>query len=593
MGGGKETPRQKMIGMMYLVLMAMLAMNVSKSIIDAFVAIEENIQIANQNEYGRGNEKRVEIQEKVTSGDTPDLKAKAKRLLAEIDKIDKLTAENIQYIDALKLEILTEIKEDETKLKEGPEKDGFIIIKDFDPKNPTRPIRFRVGKVQNKDKYDEVMRIMGINNSTEKPEMYSCKSKFAKDKKAGIELWNKMQDFRENLCKIIVESSSNDSVKYKFDDPKINKYEDQESLKAEIAKLFKSKKWKFHQSDSAVISDTYIALTKNEMVPNEHEEGEMEHWIGKTFNHAPAVGALASLSSLQKEILTARADAISVIRLRIGGGDYSFNAIKGFARPRNAVVMPGDEIEIEVSMAAYDTDKQPDIKPNQGSLKGKPVEGVGIVTARATSGKMEFTGTVAITNKFGKQRIESYKTEVYVATKSSSLEMPEYSILYAGYDNKIIPSAAGAVSFDISVSGASKVKKGEMYYVKPPLSAVGSKVSIKITGKGPGDKSIDYGKAKVFDVRRFPPGQITSKTISKLTGGLINVEMDKSSPIKASFTVESVEVLGIENGVCPGKIVPAAKLKTFRPGQTIGVRATVKNSITGGKEYVPGFLLVQ
>ena len=43
MAGGKETPRQKMIGMMYLVLTALLALNVSKSILDAFVSIEENI----------------------------------------------------------------------------------------------------------------------------------------------------------------------------------------------------------------------------------------------------------------------------------------------------------------------------------------------------------------------------------------------------------------------------------------------------------------------------------------------------------------------------------------------------------------------
>ena len=111
MAGGKETPRQKMIGMMYLVLMAMLALNVSKSIIDAFVAIEENIQIANQNEYGRGFEIRKDVIAKVESGDTPAIREKAKRLLVEIDKIDKLTAEQIQYIDALKLEILSEIKE--------------------------------------------------------------------------------------------------------------------------------------------------------------------------------------------------------------------------------------------------------------------------------------------------------------------------------------------------------------------------------------------------------------------------------------------------------------------------------------------------
>jgi len=49
MGGGNESPRQKMIGMMYLVLTALLALNVSKSILESFVAIEENIQVANEN----------------------------------------------------------------------------------------------------------------------------------------------------------------------------------------------------------------------------------------------------------------------------------------------------------------------------------------------------------------------------------------------------------------------------------------------------------------------------------------------------------------------------------------------------------------
>jgi hypothetical protein len=36
MAGYKETPRQKMIAMMYLVLTALLALNVSKQILDAF-----------------------------------------------------------------------------------------------------------------------------------------------------------------------------------------------------------------------------------------------------------------------------------------------------------------------------------------------------------------------------------------------------------------------------------------------------------------------------------------------------------------------------------------------------------------------------
>ncbi|MDX1349791.1 MAG: hypothetical protein R3279_06080 [Putridiphycobacter sp.] len=43
MAGKKETPRQKMIGMMYLVLTALLALNVSKEVIAAFVTINDKI----------------------------------------------------------------------------------------------------------------------------------------------------------------------------------------------------------------------------------------------------------------------------------------------------------------------------------------------------------------------------------------------------------------------------------------------------------------------------------------------------------------------------------------------------------------------
>lgn len=43
MGHGKETPRQKMIGMMYLVLTALLALNVSKDILNAFVLVDQSL----------------------------------------------------------------------------------------------------------------------------------------------------------------------------------------------------------------------------------------------------------------------------------------------------------------------------------------------------------------------------------------------------------------------------------------------------------------------------------------------------------------------------------------------------------------------
>ncbi len=49
MAGYKETPRQKMIGMMYLVLTALLALNVSKQILDAFIVVNESMETTNYN----------------------------------------------------------------------------------------------------------------------------------------------------------------------------------------------------------------------------------------------------------------------------------------------------------------------------------------------------------------------------------------------------------------------------------------------------------------------------------------------------------------------------------------------------------------
>lgn len=48
MAGYKETPRQKMIAMMYLVLTALLALNVSKEILDAFLVVNDSIEVTNE-----------------------------------------------------------------------------------------------------------------------------------------------------------------------------------------------------------------------------------------------------------------------------------------------------------------------------------------------------------------------------------------------------------------------------------------------------------------------------------------------------------------------------------------------------------------
>jgi hypothetical protein len=93
MAGGKETPRQKMIGMMYLVLTALLALNVSKSILDAFVSIEENIQKGNIVQVDRGNGFIADVREELsTTPKDSENKSKREKLTYVLDRMRKLTS---------------------------------------------------------------------------------------------------------------------------------------------------------------------------------------------------------------------------------------------------------------------------------------------------------------------------------------------------------------------------------------------------------------------------------------------------------------------------------------------------------------------
>lgn len=91
MAGGKETPRQKMIGLMYLVLTALLALQVSNTILDKFVFIDESLQYSikvtqeNTNKQIIGGEALVEKQGNAPK-DVAFLK-KAKDVKAKTDAV--------------------------------------------------------------------------------------------------------------------------------------------------------------------------------------------------------------------------------------------------------------------------------------------------------------------------------------------------------------------------------------------------------------------------------------------------------------------------------------------------------------------------
>ena len=99
MAGGKETPRQKMIGMMYLVLTALLALQVANSVLDRFDFIDEALK--------RQNVEKVSTNTRAVSAIQSAVEEKGNRKddVAALDRakeVRQLTADLMSYMEELR-----------------------------------------------------------------------------------------------------------------------------------------------------------------------------------------------------------------------------------------------------------------------------------------------------------------------------------------------------------------------------------------------------------------------------------------------------------------------------------------------------------
>lgn len=132
-GGAKETPRQRMIGMMYLVLTALLALQVQNEVLEKFYFIDESLQSAKSIAQSTNDKilKSMDDQIKETGNNARDVAVykKAEQVKAESGKM-------ISYIQDIRKRIITEMG-------------------DKDPETGAYPMG---------DKYDDINRIMlGLN----------------------------------------------------------------------------------------------------------------------------------------------------------------------------------------------------------------------------------------------------------------------------------------------------------------------------------------------------------------------------------------------------------------------------------------------
>lgn len=139
MAGGKLPPRQKMIGMMYLVLLAMLAMNMSKDILNAFVLIGDSLIITNKT-FANKNESVYSAFDKALAED----KEKVKPFHEKAMKVKAKSKEIVDYIDKLKIHLLREVD----KIPESIPDDSVTIHKAQSKDNYDVPTHILIGAAE-------------------------------------------------------------------------------------------------------------------------------------------------------------------------------------------------------------------------------------------------------------------------------------------------------------------------------------------------------------------------------------------------------------------------------------------------------------
>lgn len=182
MAGYKETPRQKMIAMMYLVLTALLALNVSKEMLDAFIVVNESVEKTKENFSDKIDDVLSEFQKQHSINPT-----KVEDFWNDAKEADSLADAMVGYIDSLKY--------------------ALIDFTDRKIKSPEEAKNTSLHDVQSKDRYTEPTTFF-----------FGSDASITHDQPAGI-LKNKLTEYRDKMLALINQPDTSDILGLRTEGP--------------------------------------------------------------------------------------------------------------------------------------------------------------------------------------------------------------------------------------------------------------------------------------------------------------------------------------------------------------------------------------
>jgi gliding motility-associated protein GldM len=445
MAGGKVSARQKMINMMYLVLTALLALNVSKEIIKAFNLIENSLDNSTKNIVQKNS---------AVLGSLVKTAAENKAAAVAVTYCNQ-----VQVISKALIERLNGIKNE-------------LLLRSGDQKDP---------KMGRKQEPEALLVKGGVPELAQGDNMEVHGNYFMVENegKNGTDLQDAINKARVEML-AIMKKASDDAI------------------------LAASPETKKMLMDRMKAIEEKTSLYANNAT---NSSGTEQTWVSMYLEHSPLAGVFAMLSKVENDSRSMEAEVMQALAESVNAADYKFDKLIPVVSASTSAVLTNQTYEANILLAAYNSKAQMIVTVNGRPIE--VVDGVGkYKVTSASPGSQKYKVGIQVPKPNG-EGSDNYETEAEysVFAPQAAISADELNVVYVGLPNPISVSVGGVdpKNVNVSVTGGGvslrPSKPGQYNAIIPTRN--GNECMINVTAKLPDGRTVSMGSKK-FKVRNVP-----------------------------------------------------------------------------------------
>ena len=453
-----------MIGMMYLVLTALLALNISKEVLNGFVKVENSLRTTQGTLNAKVNETSTELETKYLQN-----QEKVKPFYDKAQQVNASSAELISYITEMKARVMAASAGDYDDAGElavdkyiGKDDNGMDTV-------------LNLALIPIKDEYQNLTTFVGMAEPKEPLE----------GPWTAVELKQKLEAFSSQL--------------------KSTSVVDNQGTRRDLPQYLKDQ-----------IDETFA-------FPTEIQEGEEVSWEHANFYHVPLAAVMPLMTKMTLDIQDIQDDILSWLLGSVDAKSYKFTNLMPLVVPESNYILRGDSFRADVLLAAFDGTNPPDIyvdskKWNERdsslleyeNIDALPIgtDGLGklrISTRGMSLGESNYKGLIRFQGPDGNIQDFPYYTPKFTVAEPALVVSPtKMNVFYRGLPNPVEVSVPGVPGdkIDVRISGNHRLKKESdgTFTITPGTD---KKANITVSAELP-DGSKKTLPAREFRVKRIP-----------------------------------------------------------------------------------------